>query len=55
MKGIAVKSADATRLNGFPIVAIGASAGGIESITELLKYVPETTGMAFVFIQHTRP
>jgi two-component system, chemotaxis family, CheB/CheR fusion protein len=55
MKGIAVKSADATRLNGFPIVAIGASAGGIESITELLKYVPETTGMAFVFIQHTTP
>ncbi|HLV93559.1 MAG TPA: chemotaxis protein CheB [Candidatus Acidoferrales bacterium] len=37
------------------IAAIGASAGGIESFTELLKYLPKDTGMAFVLIQHLDP
>ena len=31
----------------FPIVAIGASAGGLEAMMELLKYLPPNTGMAF--------
>lgn len=39
----------------FPIVAIGASAGGIEAITELLKNLPPSTGMAYVYIQHLDP
>jgi two-component system CheB/CheR fusion protein len=55
MKGIPVKSIENKKVNGFPIVAIGASAGGIESFNELMKYLPETTGMAYVFIQHTNP
>ena len=36
----------------FPVVGIGASAGGLEAVSELLRYVPDDTGMAFVFIQH---
>jgi two-component system CheB/CheR fusion protein len=36
----------------FPIVGIGASAGGLDAITQLLKAVPAQTGMAFVVIQH---
>src|SRR5215472_10296828 len=41
--------------NGFLIVAIGASAGGIEAFTELIRGVPSNTGMAFVLIQHLDP
>jgi two-component system CheB/CheR fusion protein len=39
----------------FLIVAIGASAGGLEAVTELLKHLPGDTGMAFVYIQHLDP
>ncbi len=35
-----------------PIVGIGASAGGLEAFTSLLKGLPSSTGMAFVFVQH---
>jgi len=41
--------------NGFLIVAIGASAGGIEAFTELIRGLPTDTGMAFVLIQHLDP
>ena len=37
------------------IVAIGASAGGIEAVTELLRHLSSTTGLAFVYIQHINP
>ncbi len=39
----------------FPVVGIGASAGGLEAFTELLQALPANTGMAFVFIQHLDP
>lgn len=39
----------------FPVVAIGASAGGLEAITELLKNLPPNTGMSFIFVQHLSP
>jgi two-component system, chemotaxis family, CheB/CheR fusion protein len=39
----------------FPVVGIGASAGGLEAFTELLRYLPEKTGMAFVLVQHLDP
>lgn len=39
----------------FPIVAIGASAGGLEAVSELLKYLAPDTGMAFIFVQHLSP
>ncbi len=36
----------------FPIVGIGASAGGLDPIRKLLEDLPVDTGMAFVVIQH---
>jgi two-component system, chemotaxis family, CheB/CheR fusion protein len=39
----------------FPIVAVGASAGGIEAFTALLKNLPDSPGMALVFILHQDP
>jgi two-component system CheB/CheR fusion protein len=39
----------------FPVVGIGASAGGFEAFTELLRFLPNDTGMAFVLIQHLDP
>ena len=39
----------------FPIVAIGASAGGLEALEQFLSNVPETSGMAYVVIQHLDP
>lgn len=41
--------------NPFTVVAIGASAGGLEAIIELLKNLSPTTGMAFIFVQHLSP
>jgi two-component system CheB/CheR fusion protein len=37
------------------IVGVGASAGGLEAFTELLRHLPDDTGMAFVLIQHLDP
>ena len=37
------------------ITAIGASAGGIEAFSELMRNLPADTGMAFVLIQHLDP
>jgi two-component system, chemotaxis family, CheB/CheR fusion protein len=37
------------------IVGIGASAGGLESFSELLARLPTDTGMAYVFVQHLDP
>ncbi len=39
----------------FPIVGIGASAGGLEAFTELLRHLPGKTGMGFVLVQHLAP
>ena len=43
------------RGNPFPIVGVGASAGGLEAFTQLLGSIPEDTGLAFVFVQHLDP
>src|SRR6476659_3553888 len=41
--------------NSFTVVAIGASAGGLEAVTQLLRYIPADTGMAFIYVQHLSP
>ena len=41
--------------NSFPVVAIGASAGGLEAVMELLNFLPADTGMAFIYVQHLSP
>ncbi len=49
--GIIVSAAKAN----FPIVAVGASAGGLEAVTRLIDVLPEAPGMAFILIQHLDP
>src|SRR5579871_946554 len=39
----------------FPIVAIGASAGGLEAFSSLLRALPSEPGLALVFIPHLDP
>ena len=39
----------------FPIVGIGASAGGLEALDLFLGQVPAGSGMAFVVVQHLDP
>ncbi|TYQ27664.1 CheR family methyltransferase [Pseudanabaena sp. UWO310] len=41
--------------DSFPIVGIGASAGGLEAFTQLLSNLEVDTGMGFVLIQHLSP
>ena len=39
----------------FPVVGVGASAGGLEAFRQLLERLPVDTGMAFVLVQHLDP
>jgi two-component system CheB/CheR fusion protein len=39
----------------FPVVGIGASAGGLEAVIRFLEQIPATCGMAFVVILHLSP
>jgi two-component system CheB/CheR fusion protein len=39
----------------FPIIGIGASAGGLEALELFLHHVPQNSGMAFVIVQHLDP
>src|SRR5271169_3936545 len=46
----AVRAADS-----FPVVGLGASAGGLDAVRRLLAVLPAGTGMAFILIQHLDP
>ncbi len=39
----------------FPVIGIGASAGGLEAIEAFLSNLHEESGMAFVVVSHTDP
>ncbi len=39
----------------FPIVGIGASAGGVEAFIRLIEHLPPDSGMAMVLIPHLAP
>jgi two-component system CheB/CheR fusion protein len=39
----------------FPVVGIGASAGGLQAIKLFFEHMPQDTGMAFVIILHLSP
>jgi len=43
------------KTDDFPIVAIGASAGGLEALEQFFANMPKDNGMAFVVIQHLDP
>jgi len=49
------KVAVAAKKTDFPIVGIGASAGGLETLELFFSEMPENTGMAFVIVQHLDP
>ena len=53
---VAPPETPASRANvSFPIVGIGASAGGLEALEQFLGHVPAGSGMAFVIVQHLDP
>src|SRR5690349_23361518 len=39
----------------FPVVGVGASAGGLEAFRQLLAHVPADAGLALVLVQHLEP
>src|SRR5579859_56615 len=39
----------------FPIVGIGASAGGLDACKKLVRALPQETGMALILVQHLDP
>lgn len=39
----------------FPVVAVGASAGGLDAFIEFFRSLPVDTGTAYVVIQHLEP
>src|SRR6188472_1018693 len=41
--------------NLFPVVGIGASAGGLDAFKRLLTAIPENSGMAYILVQHLDP
>lgn len=52
-KSVATTAAtDSTR---FPIVALGASAGGLEAFEAFLRAMPVDSGIGFVLVQHLDP
>jgi PAS domain S-box-containing protein len=56
-RGSPAKAAKAGKApsGSFPIVGVGASAGGLEAFERLLKRLPADTGMAFVLVEHLDP
>ena len=54
-KPLASDQSSPERTPSFPVVGIGASAGGLEAFSQLLGALPSDTGMAFVLIQHLDP
>ena len=54
VKSTKEKPSDSETAN-FPIVCVGASAGGLEALEQFLGNVPENSGMAYVIIQHLDP
>jgi Chemotaxis response regulator containing a CheY-like receiver domain and a methylesterase domain len=51
----ALKRSFASGPGAFPVVGIGASAGGLEALESFFSHVPADCNMAFVVIQHLDP
>jgi chemotaxis methyl-accepting protein methylase len=54
-KVVSPKTSGPAAGGSFPIIGIGASAGGLEALEQFLKQVPAGSGMAFVIVQHLDP
>ena len=55
VKAVRLQSSAPAASATFPIVGIGASAGGLEALEQFLAHVPKHSGMAFVIVQHLDP
>ncbi|MEI6048288.1 MAG: chemotaxis protein CheB [Bacteroidota bacterium] len=55
VKPVIEESSAKTDIVQFPIVGIGASAGGLEALEQFFENLPRDSGMAFVVIQHLDP
>src|SRR5690348_6258112 len=44
-----------TAVSSFPVIAVGASAGGLEAFRTFVTGLPANSGMAFVLVQHLDP
>src|SRR5262245_36795063 len=53
-RGVQEASSNVSRAS-FPIVAIGASAGGLEAFSNLLRSLPPEPAIALIFIPHLDP
>jgi two-component system, chemotaxis family, CheB/CheR fusion protein len=51
----ALSEGEATQRTSVPIVGVGASAGGVEALKEMLGAVPGDSGLAFLVVQHLDP
>jgi two-component system, chemotaxis family, CheB/CheR fusion protein len=45
----------ASSTNEFPVVGVGASAGGLEAFKRLIRSISASSGMAFILVQHLEP
>ena len=41
--------------NLFPVVGVGASAGGLDAFKRLIRNIPEKSGVAYILVQHLEP
>jgi two-component system CheB/CheR fusion protein len=51
----AAENTPAVASTTFPVVGVGASAGGLAAVTELLKHLPRDVRVAVVLVQHLDP
>src|SRR5579862_881737 len=47
--------APAAAPDALTIVAVGASAGGLEAFSQVIESLPDDPGVAFIFVQHLSP
>ena len=50
-----VENGETPQTPRFPIVGIGASAGGLEALQEFFSHTPADTGIGFVVVTHQHP
>ena len=50
-----LKTQQRTEDRSFPVVGVGASAGGLEAFTQLVRALPANSGVALVLVQHLDP
>ncbi|WP_167631322.1 chemotaxis protein CheB [Mariprofundus ferrooxydans] len=54
-KAVVKKTAVRLPAKGFPVVGLGASAGGLEALEAFFKAMPDDSGAAFVVVTHLDP